>query len=61
MRVEVTIYDIAGRKVRTLLNAIKTPGSHEVPFDGRGLASGIYFYQLKAGNKTFTKKLVLTK
>jgi hypothetical protein len=61
MRVEVTVYDIAGRKVRTLLNGIQAPGSHELPFDGRGLASGIYFYQLKAGNKTFTKKLVLTK
>jgi hypothetical protein len=61
MRVEVTIYDIAGRKVRTLMNAIMTPGSHEVPLDARGLASGIYFYRLRVGNKTFTKKLVLTK
>ena len=48
-----------GREVATLVNEAKQPGTYTVQFDGSGLASGVYFYQLRAGNFVETKKLVL--
>ena len=44
--VTMTIYDITGREVRTLDLGIQRSGSHQIPFDGRGLSSGVYFYKL---------------
>jgi len=53
--VELKIYDINGRLVRTLLNETKAPGSYEIQWDGKDhdgneVASGAYFYRLKAGD-----------
>ena len=48
LNVTLKIYDLLGNKVRTLLNKRETAGMHEVVFDASGLASGVYFYQLKA-------------
>jgi hypothetical protein len=59
--VSLTIYDITGRLVATVANGHYETGSYRIPFDGSGLASGIYFYRLKAGAFTDTKKLVLMK
>jgi hypothetical protein len=59
------VYDILGNKVATLVNEEKQPGTYEVDFhpeSGSGNpASGIYFYQLKAGSFIQTKKMILTK
>ncbi len=55
------IYDILGREIAILVNEEKPPGSYEVEFDGANLTSGIYFYQLKAGNFVETKKMILLK
>ncbi len=55
------VYDALGRKVATLVNEEKPAGEYEVQFDGSGLTSGIYFYQLKAGDYVQTKKFVLMK
>jgi len=55
------VYDITGREIQTLVNEPLQPGTYEVTFDGTNLASGIYFYQLKAGEYIETKKLVLLK
>ncbi|MFC2119756.1 T9SS type A sorting domain-containing protein [Bacteroidota bacterium] len=55
----VKVYDVLGREVATLVNEEKLLGNYEVEFDGIGLSSGIYFYQLKAGNYLETKKMVL--
>ena len=57
--VTIKVYDILGKEVATLANEEKTAGSYEVQFDGSGLTSGIYFYQLKAGNYSATKKMIL--
>ena len=57
--VTIKVYDILGKEVATLANEEKTAGSYEVQFDGSGLRSGIYFYQLKAGNYSATKKMIL--
>lgn len=53
------VYDVLGREVATLVNEVKGPGSYEVTWDATGVASGVYFYRLEAGNFVQTKKLVL--
>ena len=55
----VKVYDVLGREVSTLVNEVKEPGTHTVTFDGSNLASGVYFYLLKAGSLVETKKLLL--
>lgn len=57
--VELRIYDILGNKSETILNRYFTAGRHEVVFNAEGLPSGIYFYQLKAGNLVQSKKMLL--
>ena len=59
--VTLKVYDILGREVATLVNEEKPAGSYEVKFIGNGLTSGIYFYQLKAGDYSETKKMILLK
>ncbi|MFN3561155.1 MAG: M1 family aminopeptidase [Chloroherpetonaceae bacterium] len=61
--VELSLYDALGRKVATLVNQVKSPGVYSVQVNAAqyGLASGVYFYRLKAGEFSETKKLVLTK
>ena len=59
--VRLVVYDILGREVSTLVNERQNPGSYEVHFNGRGLASGVYLYRLQAGQFVETKKLVLLK
>jgi hypothetical protein len=62
------VYDILGNEVATLVNEEQAPGVYEVEFNSsshsgevRNLPSGIYFYQLKAGQFVETKKMVLMK
>ncbi|PIS44547.1 MAG: hypothetical protein COT22_09900, partial [Ignavibacteria bacterium CG08_land_8_20_14_0_20_37_9] len=61
--VTIIIYDALGREVANLVNEEKQPGSYEVEFESavgnQQLASGIYFYQLRAGEFIQTKKMVL--
>ncbi len=60
--VKLTVYDILGKEINTLINKNLNAGNYSVNFDGTGLSSGIYFYTLKAeGKQTITKKMVLTK
>jgi hypothetical protein len=59
--VQIRVYDILGKEVSTLVNEEKPAGSYEVEFDASDLSSGIYFYQLKAGEFAATKKLILLK
>lgn len=59
------VYDVLGNLVATLVDEYKPAGSYEVVFNlpsGRqGLSSGVYFYQLKAGDYLKTKKMILIK
>jgi hypothetical protein len=57
--VTLKVYDILGREVTTLVNEMKGPGVYSVQFDGSGMASGIYFYRLQAGEFAETRKLML--
>jgi photosystem II stability/assembly factor-like uncharacterized protein len=57
--VTIIVYDVLGNEIAILVNEEKPAGEYEVGFDGTGLTSGIYFYQLRAGDYTETKKMIL--
>ncbi len=59
--VEINIFDVLGNKIAALISEEKPAGEYELDFDGNGLTSGVYFYQLKAGEFVETKKMVLMK
>jgi len=59
--VTLMVYDVLGNEIATLVNEEKPPGSYKVEFNAEGLTSGIYFYQLSAGNFIKTKKMILLK
>jgi hypothetical protein len=59
--VSLRIYDLLGREVKVLVNGDLTVGEYEVNFDAKGLASGIYYYSLRAGDFVNVKKMVLVK
>ena len=63
-RVLIVVYDVGGRRVRTLVDAVQEPNRYLVTWDGKDdqgsqLASGVYFIRYKAGMHRFTKKAVL--
>jgi hypothetical protein len=57
--VKITISDMLGREVAILLNEIKTAGRHYLQFKDENISSGVYIYRLEAGNKIFSKKMIL--
>jgi FlgD Ig-like domain len=64
--VTLVIYDANGHLVRTLVNDVEGYGAHDVTWDGRDdngavMGSGVYFYRLRAGKITESKKMVLLK
>ncbi len=59
--VSLKVYNLLGREVATLIAGVQEAGNYSAPFDGTGLASGVYFYRLQAGSVSITKKLVLMK
>ncbi len=59
--VELTIYDLLGRRIEVLLNEYREAGVHEIIFDASALSSGVYFYRLRAGDMVETKRMVLLK
>jgi flagellar hook assembly protein FlgD len=63
---EIVVYDVLGRHVRTLVKGVVPAGDQEVVWDGRDdsgnlVSSGVYFYQLRAGNVVETQRMVLLK
>ena len=61
--VTLTIYDYLGNEITTLIHEEKSPGSYKVQFNPKlyQLASGIYFYRLKTGNDSQTRKMIYLK
>jgi flagellar hook assembly protein FlgD len=64
--VKMSVFNLLGQQVRTLVDGFKEAGSHEVVWDGtdadgRTVASGIYFYRFQAGDMTESRKMVLMK
>ncbi len=65
-RVELRVYDVAGRAIATLINGQMKSGMHTVRWNGTTdtgtrVANGVYFYRLKAGKNTATRKMVVLK
>jgi len=52
--VNLSVYDVSGRKVASLVDGYRDAGAHEVIFDGTGLASGVYLYQLEVSGSGAT-------
>jgi hypothetical protein len=59
--VKLVVFDVLGREITTLVNDVKTAGTHVVSFDASSLSSGVYFYRINAGDFTSTKKMMLVK
>jgi len=59
--VKLSIYDVLGKEVKTLVNERKQAGTYQVTFNADDLPSGIYFYKLQSGNFTQVKKMTLLK
>jgi len=60
-QVSLRIYDLRGALVDELVNGVRAAGEHRATFDGSGLASGLYFYQLEAGDTKLQGKMTLLK
>jgi hypothetical protein len=61
--VEVAIYSVDGRRVRTLLSGVQEPGTYRLPWngrddDGRSVASGVYYVRLAAASRSFTRRVI---
>lgn len=61
LQVVLTVYDILGAEITTLVNAKQRPGSYEVEFNTENLPSGIYFYRITTEKYSETKKMMLIK
>ena len=59
--VKLVVYDLLGREVKTLVNKVQSPGNYEVNFDASDFTSGVYYYQIKAGDFIEAKKMSLLK
>ncbi len=59
--VNLTIYNVLGEEVRTILNEFKEAGSYTLNFNAAGLNSGVYFYRLQANNYSEIKKMIVLK
>src|SRR4030095_16448044 len=59
--VKITVYDILGKNVATLVNEKKSAGFYNVEFNASNYASGLYFYKMEAGDFTEVKKMMLVK
>jgi flagellar hook assembly protein FlgD len=66
VQVQLNVYNMRGQLVRTLVNESKSEGSYQIQWDGsdnygRRVSSGVYFYRIKAGEFSKTRKMVILK
>jgi hypothetical protein len=59
--VKVTVYDVTGKLVQTIVNSYYARGSYNVNWNAGSYASGVYFYRIEAGSFNMVKKMVLLK
>jgi len=59
--VTLKVFNLLGQEVATLVNSAQSVGSHEINFNASNLTSGVYFYTIKAGDFTSTRKMMLIK
>ena len=61
VQIKISVFNMLGKVVAVLINEKKTPGYYELIFGGENLPSGVYIYQLEAGNFISSKKMILLK
>jgi hypothetical protein len=61
VQVRLSVFDLLGREVGTLVDAPMTAGTHDVQFNGSGIASGVYIIRLQANSEVRTSKMMLLK
>jgi Tfp pilus assembly protein PilX len=63
--VKLTVYDVLGKEIETLINKKQSAGSYNITFNATGLASGIYYYRIEAlsldENFIQTRKMMILK
>jgi hypothetical protein len=59
--VSIKVYNITGKEITTLVNELQTAGEYQITFDGKNLASGVYFLRMSAGEFSSTIKMNLLK
>ena len=59
--VNIKLYDILGREIKTLVAREEAAGNYEIKFDGSDLSSGIYFYTMSVENYISTRKMIILK
>jgi len=59
--IQITIYDLVGRKVTTLVSETQDAGYKSVQWDASNISSGMYFYQIMAGEFVWTRKMLVLK
>jgi len=59
--VQLSIYNLIGQKVATLVSERQEAGYHQVEWNASGYSSGIYYYKIRAGSHHDVKKMILTK
>jgi len=60
-QVRLEVFNMVGQHVATLVNELRSAGTHEVSFDASALSSGIYLYRLQAGSTVLMRKMTLIK
>ncbi|MEJ2053588.1 MAG: right-handed parallel beta-helix repeat-containing protein [Calditrichaceae bacterium] len=59
--VQLDIFNALGEKLQTLAKGVYPAGAHSIRFNGRGIASGVYYYRIKAGDYTAVRRMLLMK
>jgi hypothetical protein len=59
--VSLKVYNVLGQEVATLMDGVKSAQTYNVTFDASKLSSGVYFYTLKFGEQSISKKMLLLK
>ena len=60
-RTTLTVYDVLGREVAVLVEGLMPAGTHRVRFDGRTLAPGVYFYQIRTNAFVETREMIVVR
>jgi len=59
--VSLEVFDLTGRKIKTLVNEFKPSGQHEISFNASDLPSGMYFYKLDNGSETKVNNMIIAR
>lgn len=59
--VTIKVYNVIGKEIATLVNEYQQSGNYSKEFNANGLTSGVYFYTIKSGSYSATKKMILMK